>query len=33
MVKGRIAVLLGQADDDHQEKFIKGVEKQAFRLG
>ncbi|MBQ6231596.1 MAG: EAL domain-containing protein [Eubacterium sp.] len=33
MVKGRIAVLLGQADEDHQEKFIKGVEKQAFRLG
>ena len=30
MVKGRIAVLLGQADEDHQEKFIKGVESRHF---
>ena len=33
MVKGRIAVLLGQAEEDHQEKFITGAMKQAFREG
>ena len=33
MVKGRIAVLLGQGDEDHQEKFITGVMKQAFCMG
>ena len=33
MVKGRIAVLLGQGDEDHQEKFITGAMKQAFSAG
>ncbi len=33
MIKGRIAILLGQGDEDHQEKFITGAMKQAFCMG
>lgn len=33
MGKGRIAVLLGQGDEDHQEKFVTGAMKQAFCEG
>ena len=31
MVKGKIALLLGQADETYQHEFIRGVMKEAFR--
>ena len=33
MVKGKIALLLGQADEEYQQKFVKGVMRQAFADG
>lgn len=33
MVKGKIALLLGQADEGYQQKFIQGVMRQAFADG
>ena len=33
MVKGRIALLVGQADESYQQAFIRGVMKQGFESG
>ena len=33
MVKGKIALLVGQADESYQQAFIRGVMKQGFESG